>query len=129
MQDMADSWRVRCVFEDKFGVGAGNQTGKSDGILYSGTGQRRARGFGKVSTDYHLSDETRPTRQMRQMRGVHSLCVSVSVSSGTFLSLARLNFLLEFLDTVASRFEKEIYLSSLFGISAFFFLFRVATTE
>lgn len=58
---------------------------------------------------------------MRQMRGVHSLCVSVSVSAGTFVSLARLNFLLEFLDIVVSRFEKEIYLSSFLWDFRFYF--------
>lgn len=58
---------------------------------------------------------------MRQMKGVHSLCVSVSVSAGTFVSLGRLNFLLEFLDTVVSRSGKEIYLSSLFGEIRFYF--------
>lgn len=41
VQGMADSWLERCVLEDNVEIGARNQTGKSEGILYSRTRQRR----------------------------------------------------------------------------------------
>ena len=51
VQGMADSWLVRCVLEDENEIEAGNQAGKSEGILYSRSRRRRARGVGEVSTD------------------------------------------------------------------------------
>lgn len=53
VQNMADSWLVRCVleYEIEIEIEAGNQAGKSEGILYSRSRQRRAREVGEVSTD------------------------------------------------------------------------------